>query len=251
MPGFSTGQPEVHEPIGNDGVLRIKHVSRPTLALCPPTKSGAPAPCVIVCPGGAYHGLAYNKEGNEVAAWLNSIGLAAAILKYRVPDNREGAFQDVQRAARLIRGNATAWNIDPAKIGILGFSAGGHLGARLCAHSSDKTYPAFDRADELSAEVDFAILVYPAYLETGGKPSPEFENLSEVPPTLIVHAEDDLAHVPSGKIYYAALQEAKISSRFLLYAAGGHGYGLRSDLDVRVWPQETEKWLEEIGVIGS
>ncbi len=203
----------------------------------------------MVCPGGAYRKLAYCKEGTEVARWLNSLGISAIVLKYRVPDNREGAFQDIQRAMRLVRAHAAEWNIDPQRLGVLGFSAGGHLAARLSTNNAVSAYPAIDAADALSCRPDFVMLVYPAYLaDKDGHIASELPITAALPPTFITQTEDDERFIAGTKLYHAALDEAKAPNKFLLYRTGGHGYGLRSDKEARVWPQAAKAWLMEMGI---
>lgn len=161
MPGKPAPEPEREEPSRNDNVIRITHVSRPMLTLYKaPEQAGKPVPAIIICPGGGYGSLAYNKEGSEIAEWLNSIGVTGVVLKYRVPDNRDGAFQDIQRAMRLLRTHAQAWNIDPARVGVIGFSAGGHLCVRLSTQFNEAAYAPIDAADQLSCRPDFTLLVY-------------------------------------------------------------------------------------------
>ncbi len=151
----------------NDGFHRITNVSRPTLTLFPaPRKAGAAAaPAMIVCRGGGYGYTVIDKEGTEIAAWLNSAGFSALVLKYRTPNNRAGALQDAQRALSLARERAAEWNLDPQRLGIIGFSAGGHLAARTSTSFGERSYPDIDAIDENSCRPDFAVLVSPAYLD--------------------------------------------------------------------------------------
>jgi acetyl esterase/lipase len=249
MPGHGATQPEGEKPPTGDGVQRITNVSQPTLTVfkAPPTPK--PGPAMVVCPGGGYNILAYNKEGTEIAAWLNSLGITALVLKYRVPDNREGAFQDVHRAMRIARLHALDWNIDIDHLGIIGFSAGGHLAARLSTNYDQPTYREIDRADKLSPRPDFVILVYPAYLEVKSQLAPELHITPNIPPTLLIHAEDDLPYFPSSQVYHAALDAGKIPNEFLVYPTGGHGFGLHSPYAARVWPQQAAAWLRMIGTL--
>ncbi len=251
MPGKAADAPESEMPQTGDEVHRIINVSRPTLALFKAPAQSRPRPAIVVCPGGAYKLLAYNLEGTEVAAWLNSIGFTAIVLKYRVPANREGAFQDVERALRVVRSHATDWGIDPKRLGVMGFSAGGHLAARLSTGFDEKSYSEIDAADKLSCRPDFAVLVYPAYLAVNGKVAPELNLKSQIPPTLIVHNEDDKGYVPGSKLYHAALDAAKINNTFLFYNTGGHGYGMRCKKEARIWPQQAEEWFLKIGVLSK
>jgi acetyl esterase/lipase len=204
---------------------------------------------VIVCPGGPYSILAYNKEGTEISAWLNTIVITGIVLKDRVPGNQDGAFQDIQRALRLVRQNAAQWNIAPNRLGVMGFSAGGHLCARLSTNSDQPTYPKLDAADEGNLRPDFAILVYPAYLSrVPGKVAADLPISAKTPPTFIVHTEDDKSFVVGSKLYHAALDAAKVPNEFFLCATGGHGYGLRSTKEVSVWPKKVQEWLVKSGV---
>jgi acetyl esterase/lipase len=190
-----------------------------------------------------------DKEGTEIAAWLNSNGISAIVLKYRVPGNREGALQDVQRALSLVRANAAEWHIDPKRLGVIGFSAGGNLSAKASNLFDQRAYPMIDDVDQQSCRPDFAILVYPAYLDNKeGKVAADLNLKAKIPPTLIVHSEDDKTHVVGSKIYHAALEEAKVTNEFKLYPTGGHGYALHCTKDAKVWPKEAMEWLAKIGM---
>jgi acetyl esterase/lipase len=249
MPGKGAEEAEAAVP-GNDGFQRITNVSRPTLTLFRAApEDGAPAPAMIVCPGGGYSYTVMDKEGSEIAAWLNTHGISALVLKYRTPDNRPGALQDAQRAISLTRSRAAAWNIDPQRIGITGFSAGGHLAARTGTAFDARTYSTLDAVDQSSCRPDFAMLVYPAYLDDkkGGVP-PELNLKPNLPPTLIIHSEDDRTHVTGSKIYHTALEAAKIPHGFKLYHTGGHGYGLHCEREAKAWPEDALKWLQSIRV---
>ena len=249
MPGRGAKEPEADRPPKGDGVRRITNVSRPTLTVFPAPKTEAPAPAVIVCPGGGYSYVVYDKEGTEVAAWLNSQGITALVLKYRVPNNRAGALQDVQRALSLARARASEWNIDPRRLGVLGFSAGGNLAAKASTLFGQRAYEPIDAADGQSCRPDFAVLVYPAYLEKDGQVAADLNLKADIPPTLIVSTEDDKTFVQGSRLYHDALDAAKAPNEFLLYPSGGHGYGLRSEKDVRVWPQAALDWLHKVGVL--
>lgn len=249
MPGHGASGPQTNMPPHGDHCTRITNISRPTLSLCLLPKPDKPAPTAIVCPGGGYHYVVYNKEGTEIAAWLNSIGIQALILKYRVPHNRDGAFQDVQRAISLARAHAAEWNINPQRLGIIGFSAGGNLAAKASTRFGQRAYSAIDAVDQESCRPDFAILVYPAYLEENGHVASNLNLKANIPPTLIIHNADDKRFAPGSKLYHAALDKANVPNELVFYQTGGHGYGLRSHKDVRVWPQAAEKWLRKVGVI--
>jgi len=249
MPGHGAPKPESDNHPKPGGVLLITGVSEPTLAVFKASDADGPAPAAIICPGGGYGALAYNREGTEIAAWLNSLRITGIVLKYRVPGNRDGAFQDAQRAVRLVRLHAAEWGIQPDKIGVIGFSAGGHLTARLSTNFEKPAYPELDPADKLNCRPDFAILVYPAFLEVNGALAPEMTVTPAMPKTLIVHSEDDLRYVPGSKLYDAALTAAEVPHQFLLYPTGGHGYGLHCYKDAKLWPVQTAEWLRKIGVL--
>lgn len=249
MPGRGPAGKERELPSKGDNVIRLTDVHEPAISVFKAPGAGKHTPAVVVCPGGGYGALAYNKEGTEVAVWLNSIGVTGIVLKYRVPGNRDGAFQDVQRALRLVRQNAAQWNIAPNRIGVMGFSAGGHLSARLSTHADQPTYPKLDAVDEQNIRPDFTILIYPAYLATAGKLAEELPISAKTPPTFIVHTEDDKSFVAGSKIYHTALEAAKVPNEFFLVATGGHGYGLRSQKEVSVWPKKCQEWLIKVGIL--
>lgn len=238
-------------PDKGDGVIRLTGVANPTLAFYPAQSGAGAAPCVLVCPGGGYKILAYNKEGTEVATWLNSIGVSAAVLKYSVPDNRDGALQDVQRAMGILRQRAKEWNIDPERVGVLGFSAGGHLSARLSTNYQQRGYGPVDAADEFPCKPDFSVLVYPAYIASEDHtPAPEIPVDRDTPPAFIVQTQDDSHYVNSSIAYYLALKEAGVPAELHLYPQGGHGYGLRpSESAVSGWPDLCARWLRTAGIL--
>ncbi|MCE9520553.1 MAG: alpha/beta hydrolase [Verrucomicrobia bacterium] len=249
MPGKGANESEARVK-KNDGFHRISNVSRPTLTFFPsPAKDGKPAPVMIVCPGGGYSYVVVDKEGSEIAAWLNKNGISALVLKYRTPNNREGALMDVQRALSLTRAHATEWNVDPKSVGVIGFSAGGNLAAKASTQFEARSYPAVDAVDQQSCRPDFAVLVYPAYLsDKTGQISPDLNLKAAIPPTLIIHNEDDKVFVAGSKIYHAALNEAKIAHEFKLYTSGGHGYALHCAGEAKAWPDDALKWLQQIGM---
>lgn len=249
MPGPGAKESERDVPPRGDGFKRITNISRPTLTLFPAPKQSSPAPAIIVCPGGGYSYVVYDKEGTEIAAWLNANGISALVLKYRTPNNRAGALQDLQRALSLTRARAAEWQADPKRLGVIGFSAGGNLAAKASAPVETRAYPAIDAVDQQSCRPDFAVLVYPAYLDDkSGHVTPDLNLKASIPPTLIVHSEDDKTHVVGSKIYHAALEEAKVTHEFKLYPTGGHGYGLRCTRDAKAWPDDTLAWLRKAGL---
>ena len=226
-------------------VLRISEVTDPGFVVFeadPLRRNGA---AVLVCPGGGYSILAIDLEGYEIAKWLSKEGYTAFVLQYRVPQKQEGALQDAQRALRLIRNEAVKYNIKPDKIGIMGFSAGGSLSARACTRFNEKTYPAIDKADELSAKPAFGMLIYPAYLDNGPDKSltPELKITSDTPPMFIFQTADD-PYGNSAMVAAGALRDAKVPLELHIYPSGGHGYGLRPGiLAAETWPKLAENWL--------
>lgn len=242
--------------VAGKAVIRLGHVSTPTLTVYQPrqNKTGA---AVVVFPGGSYHILAIDLEGTEVCDWLNSIGVTCVLVKYRVPDSgpypkSPAALQDAQRALGVVRSHASEWHIDPKRIGVLGFSAGAHLSAALSTHFEQRLYDPVDDADKLSCRPDFAVIVYPGYLamsEQNFAPNAEIHVTSQTPPSFIVQAEDDPVHVENATVYFLALKNAKVSAELHIYAEGGHGYGLRRiELPVTAWPKLVETWLQTIHI---
>lgn len=242
--------------VGGESVLRITNVSEPTLTIYPAPEEIATGTAILICPGGGYEILAYDLEGDEVCEWLNNIGITAVLLKYRVPrraglEKHEAPLQDLQRAMGYVRTHAEELNIDPERIGVMGFSAGAHLSAMLSTNFSKRTYPPVDNADKTSCRPDFCLLVYPAYLHGENfQLAPELKVSSETPPTLIIQTEDDKSFIDSSLFYYYALKEAGIPASMHLYSKGGHGYGLRdTGTPVNEWPDRAEDWFHEIGAI--
>ncbi len=239
-------------------LIRLGNVSQPGITLYRPAKDKDTGAAVVVCPGGGYSILAYDLEGSEICEWLNSIGVTGVLLKYRVPkraglEKHTAALQDAQRAVGLVRSRATEFGLDPKRIGILGFSAGGHLAATACNNYEKRTYEPVDDADLTSCRPDFAILIYPAYLtvkEQGDKVSPELPITANTPQTFLVMAEDDGVRVESALFYYLALKNAKVPAEMHLYPTGGHGYGLRpSQHTVTTWPKRAEEWMQVRGLL--
>jgi len=246
--------------IAGKPLIRLGNVSNPTISLYKPAKANGAVPALVVFPGGGYHILAIDLEGTEVCEWLNESGLACLLVKYRVPDSgpypkSPAALQDAQRAVGLARQHADEWGIDAKRVGVLGFSAGGHLVAALSTHFDKRLYDRVDTADELSCRPDFAVVVYPGYLaleDQNMATNPEIKPTAEAPPTFIVQAEDDPVHVENATNYFLQLKNAKVPAELHIYADGGHGYGLRrTELPVTAWPLLVEKWLHTIKVLPS
>lgn len=231
-----------------DNVLRFSEITNPAIEVFVPEKNTGNGSSVIICPGGGYGILAYDLEGTEIAAWLNKTGYTAFILQYRVPDKKEGALQDVQRAIRMVRANSSKWNIDPDKIGVMGFSAGGSLSARSSILFNKKTYSFVDKSDSLSCRPAFTMLIYPAYLDLGTNHSltPELELNKDVPPMFIFQTADD-PYGNSALVMASALRDAKLPVELHVLSQGGHGYGLRpGKVAADTWPLLAEKWLKQI-----
>jgi acetyl esterase/lipase len=238
-------QPPVIDTSKNDKILRFDEVTNPAIEVFLPDKAIKSGSAVIVCPGGGYNILAYDLEGTEIAGWLNKLGFTAFVLQYRIPDKKEGALQDVQRAMRILRNNPQKWNIDPEKIGVMGFSAGGSLSARASTLFNKKTYPPVDKSDSLSCRPSFTMLIYPAYLDQGPSLTltPELELSKDVPPIFIFQTADD-PYGNSALVMAAALRNAKLPVELHILSTGGHGYGLRpGKVAAETWPLLAEKWL--------
>ncbi|MBS0208299.1 MAG: alpha/beta hydrolase [Planctomycetes bacterium] len=241
----------------NDNTIRVANVTRPTLTIFRPAKDKDTGATVIICPGGGYNILAFNKEGTEVAEWLNSIGVTGMVLKYRVParkglERHAAPLQDAQRAIGLVRQRASEWGLDPNRIGILGFSAGGHLAAAASNNYDQRTYPTVDAADVVNCRPDFSLLIYPAYLvnKENNALAPEMKITANTPKTFIVMTEDDGVRVEGPLFYYLALKQAKVPAEMHLYPTGGHGYGLRpSEHTVSTWPARAGEWLKAQGFL--
>jgi acetyl esterase/lipase len=244
MPGQAAAGPERAMPARGDDVLRLTDISEPSFTVYK-VAADKPTPAVIICPGGGYGILAYDKEGTEVAAWLNSLGITGIVLKYRVPKNQDGAFQDIQRTIRIVRQRSTEWNIARDRVGAIGFSAGGHLAARLSTLGGPATYPRLDEADDRTLRPNFAILVYPAYLDQGLTKLVD----AQTAPTFIAHAEDDKNYIKGSKVFHESLLAAKVPNTFFKVATGGHGHGLRSEKEIKAWPEQCRDWLKQIGML--
>ena len=231
---------KMKQTMGEDDILRIQQMPVPTLQKFPVVKSPK-GKVVIVCPGGGYQILAVNHEGTEIAQWLNALGYTAYVLRYRVPDNREGALQDVQRAIRIARAE------NPGKqVGVMGFSAGASLTARAATQFQSPSYTATDETDTQSARPDFAALIYPAYMDEGEHHTltPELTITEQTPPFFVFQTADD-RYGNSALVISQALRNHKIPVQLHIYEKGGHGYGLRTNLAEAAskWPKLMEEWL--------
>lgn len=256
-------------------ILRITKVQTPSIEIFLPTKRNSTGKAVIICPGGGYGKLAYDWEGTEVAKWFNTQGVAAFVLKYRLPQSKsiivknEAPLQDAQRAIRLVRHHAEKWNIEKDKIGVIGFSAGGHLASTLGTHYDGNVLKITDAIDELSARPDFMMLIYPVVTMNlshthkgsrnnllGKTPSDELVDLysnelhvdKNTPPTFLVHSTDDKAvPVENSLRFYESLKNAGVYSELHVYPYGGHGFGLAIGRGyLQSWTQRLSDWLELI-----
>jgi len=271
----------------------LNNVSRPTMTVYPPSGKNTGA-AVVVFPGGGYQGLAIDLEGTEVCDWLTSKGITCVLLKYRVPGEggypksvpypKSGpypesplALEDAQRTLGLVRFHAAEWHIDPHRIGVLGFSAGGHLVAAMSTHFAKRTYPVVDAADKESCRPDFAVAIYPGHLSFSAAEwdakqgstkfvlhypaaadkdlgvNPDISVTRQTPPTFLLQAEDDHVDLVNDSLaYYIALKNAGVPVEMHLFAQGGHAFGLRrTKLPITAWPQLVETWMGAIGMISE
>ena len=239
---------------------RIFYVETPSITVYKAPKETANGCAVVICPGGGYNILAWPKEGLEVAEWFNSIGVTAAVLKYRVPRRDPETphiepLQDAQRAIRLVRHHASDWGVDPDRVGILGFSAGGHLTAMTGMHWQKAAYDRIDEADDLSCRPDFMCPIYAAYLGSGYKDNaPELGPLVKVdaktPPTFMAVTADDTHRGSLAALFFVELKIAKVPAELHIYSKGGHGYGIRpSDQPISTWHHRLGDWLNAQGLL--
>jgi len=257
-PESDTTKPGQDGPKPENHVIRQGNVSHPTLTVYHPPKDKDTGAVVLVCPGGGYSILALNLEGSEVCQWLNSVGVTAVLLKYRVParaglEKHTAALQDAQRALSVIRYRAKEWGVDAKRLGILGFSAGGHLAAAASTNYETRTYPEIDAADKESCRPDFTVLIYPAYLtdeKDRTRLAPEIKVTSDTPPAFIAMTQDDPVHVENAFTYATALKNAKIKAELHIYPTGGHGYGLRPSPNmISHWPDRAAEWMQAQGLL--
>jgi len=303
-PGVAPDQPRVAGPeiatrrtkdnfVGGRPWTYISNVSQPTMTVYSPQGKNTGA-AIVAFPGGGYKILAIDLEGTEVCDWLTAKGITCVLLKYRVPGElgypkpapypKSGpypespiALEDAQRTLGLVRFHASEWHIDPHKIGVLGFSAGGHLAAAMSTHFARRLYPALDAADKESCRPDFAVVIYPGHLSfsaaerdarqgakqfvlphppASGKAlglNPDLHITSQTPPTFLLQAEDDhVDNVNDSLAYYIALKNAGVPVEMHLYAQGGHAFGLRpTKFPITRWPQLVETWLGTLGIISE
>lgn len=256
-PGTAPGEPG---PGGEDKMEKggVVNVTRPTIAVYHPPKDKDTGAAMIVAPGGGYRMLAIAHEGTDVAAWLTSIGVTAVLLRYRVPrrpDDSEDKLplQDAQRAISIVRSKALEWGLDPVRIGMVGFSAGGHLAANASTNYDRRAYDAIDDADKASCKPDFAVLIYPGgILDKNDKEKlrDQIRVTKDTPPSFLAVATDDQGSAPGTVRMYLALRAAGVPAELHVYAVGGHGFGMRKmDKPCAAWPQRCEEWMRSRGLL--
>lgn len=241
---------------GNFQIEIVSNVSEPTLTWYPASEPNGTS--LIVCPGGGYNILAYSHEGKEICQWLNSIGVSAGLLKYRVPrrdklEKHHAPLQDLHRAIGMIRNQAEEWKIDPDKVGILGFSAGGHLSSMAITWDGEQTYKTDPELDHENIVPDFGILVYPAYQIDDNDPdklSPEITVDENTPPAFVVCAHGDKKWVEGSARFYIEMSRNDRPCELHIFAKGGHGFGYQNTLEeIQKWPTLAEKWMAAMDLI--
>lgn len=244
-------------PVGGRGTVRIANVSTPTLTIYRPAPDRDTGAAAIICPGGGFVSLAWAHEGTDVAEWLNSIGVTGIVLKYRIPPRDPGkrwlsAVQDIQRAISLVRSKADEWKLDPKRIALIGFSAGGQA-AGLVSINPDRMYPAVDDVDRISSRPDFAMLFYSAGFvdDSSGRLRDEIKVTAQTPPMFFVHAFDDRVSALNSLLLAAELKKVEVPAEVHVFATGGHGFGLRhvDGKPATDWPAAGAAWLRSRGVI--
>jgi acetyl esterase/lipase len=240
---------------GQKGSRHITDVTKPTLTIYRPAKDKDIGVAVVIASGGGYRVLAWDHEGEDVGAWLNRLGITGVVLKYRVPrrpDNPNAVLQDAQRAVSIVRSKAKEWNPEPNRIGMLGFSAGGHLTAQTATNFDQRSYEAVDAADKESCRPDFAVIIYPGGVvdQSKEKLRPEIRLSKETPPTFLAQSNDDRVGPENSAILYLALKKAGVPAELHIFATGGHGYGMRpSKSPYSEWPKRCEDWLRTQNVL--
>jgi acetyl esterase/lipase len=256
-------------------IVRVRNVQKPDIAVFLPSKKNSTGEAVVICPGGGYGILAYDWEGSDIARWLNSEGIAAFVLKYRLPGSKsnivphKSPLMDAKRAMRLVRAHAEKWNIDTGKVGIMGFSAGGHLASTLSTHFDVGDPTSTDPVEQLSCRPDFSVLIYPVisfteeFQHSGsrinliGKDadeelvkyySNELQVTKDTPPAILIHSDDDKGvPVENSIVYYEALRANGVTSELHIYPYGGHGYSLAiGQGHLSTWPDRVIEWIKYI-----
>jgi acetyl esterase/lipase len=240
-------KPAVRSDNTTGNVIRLAGVTDPLLVVFEPEVPNPSGAGIIVCPGGGYNILAVDKEGYEIAQWLNALGYTAFVLQYRVPKKQVGALNDIQRAIRVIRIKANEYQLNPEKIGVVGFSAGASLCARASTQFTKASYEKSDSIDELSCRPNFSMLIYPAYLDQGENRglTPELTIGEDTPPFFIFSTADDHCG-NSALVMTTALRDHQVPVELHVLNGGGHGYGLRKgNIAAETWPSLAEKWLDQ------
>jgi len=236
----------------------LTNVTKPTLTIYKPAREKNTGVAMLICPGGGYHNLGWDVEGTEIAEWLNSIGITGIILKYRCPRRPgdaqgvppAGPLKDAQRAVSLVRSRAKEFGVDANKIGMVGFSAGGHLVGATCTNFEKRSYEAIDDVDRVSCRPDFGIMCYSGYFKVGDGLTPTVKTPKGTPPLFFVHASDDtVSEVEHSVAFYLALKRAKIDCEMQIFAAGGHGFGVRPGSPCHGWTRTCIDWLKNRGIL--
>ena len=273
IPNFQKANGEEYSP--DRDIVSYRNVQEPSIEVLIPSKQSSNGMAVLICPGGGYGGVSYDWEGTDIAKWLNSRGVAGFVLKYRMPQAESvvtphlAPLQDAQRAIRWIRHNAEKYNVDPNKVGVMGFSAGGHLAASLSTLYNDSTYNPVDEVDQQAKRPDFMMLIYPVISMIKGVThmgsrnnllgknpaeemvehySTELQVNEETPQAFIVHSEDDQAVPIENSIrMYQALTKNKVKATLHFHPTGGHGFGLGlSRKEAPDWAPLANKWLQDL-----
>ncbi|MGH8370013.1 MAG: alpha/beta hydrolase [Gammaproteobacteria bacterium] len=265
LPGAEYLKTVQDKPVAGKPWLYVGNISRPTMTVYSPKRKNTGA-AVVVFPGGGFSILAIDLEGTEICDWLTSNGITCVLLKYRVPSVPYGwqcdcyhddfalstlALEDAQRTIGLVRFHAKEWHIDPHKIGVIGFSAGGYLVAEISTNYKQRLYAPIDAADKQSSRPDFAMAIYPGHLDISSHLNPNVPVSKETPPTFLVQAEDDgVDGVNQSLVYFAALKDAGVPAEMHIYAHGGHAFGLRpTKFPITHWPELATQWMKTIGMI--
>lgn len=256
-PSGFTSEPETEVPKKTpDDVMRLTNVTKPTITLYKPEKPNGTV--VIVCPGGGYKILAYEHEGTQTCEWLNSLGVTAVLLKYRVPARNPEKpevepVQDIQRAIGMVRHHAEEWGVKADRVGVLGFSAGGNLCALAAVGDIKPSYEFDEALDVKDVKPNFAMLIYPAYLTPKDKPfelKSDFKVTKESPQVLLIHAHDDPITPTGSALLYLEYKKAGVPAELLIFSKGGHGYGMKkSGNPVNEWPARAADWLKSAGLL--
>ena len=245
--------------VGGKPTQWVTNVTKPTLTIYRPAKDKDTGVAMLICPGGGYHNLGWDVEGEEVAAWLNAKGMTGIILKYRCPRRAGdvkgeppiGPLKDAQRAVSLVRGKAKEWGIDPQKIGMVGFSAGGHLVGATATNFEKRAYEPMDEIDKFSCRPDFGVMLYSGYFKVQDGLSPTIRLPANIPPLFIVHASDDkISDAEHSVTMYLAMKRAGVPTELHVYTTGGHGFGVRKvGHPCEGWTERCVEWLGKQAIL--